>query len=75
MKAAKSIKWLEWWDPEYGTKVMDELVSRFEKQSGIHVDRTTDMNWDHMYDNLVTNAQTAGKAFGLLRCRCLGQFW
>ena len=37
VKAAPTatIKWLEWWDPEYGTKVMDDLVARFEKQSGI----------------------------------------
>jgi multiple sugar transport system substrate-binding protein len=60
-----TIKWLEWWDPEYGTKIMDELVSRFETQSGIHVDRTA-VPWGNMYDNLVTNAQAATATYDLL---------
>src|SRR5207249_3893691 len=64
-KAASTIKWLEWWDPEYGTKVMDELVARFEKQSGIHVDRTA-VPWGNMYDNLVTNAQAGTATYDVL---------
>src|SRR5438552_18882736 len=66
-KAARTatIKWIEWWDPEYGTKLMDELVARFEKQSGIHVDRTA-VPWGNMYDNLVTNAQAGTATYDLL---------
>jgi multiple sugar transport system substrate-binding protein len=67
VKAAPTatIKWLEWWDPEYGTKIMDELVSRFEAQSGIHVDRTS-VPWGNMYDNLVTNAQAKTATYDVL---------
>src|SRR5215217_5629228 len=64
-KAATTIKWLEWWDPEWGKDVMDELISRFEKQSGIHVERTA-VPWDNMYDNLLTNAQAGTATYDVL---------
>ena len=28
--AQETLTWLEWWDPEYGEDVMDELVAGFE---------------------------------------------
>jgi multiple sugar transport system substrate-binding protein len=64
-KAATTIKWLEWWDPEWGADVIDELISRFEKQSGIHVERTA-VPWDNMYDNLLTNAQAGTATYDVL---------
>jgi len=52
-----TIRWLEWWDPEYGEDVMDDLVSRFEAESGIKVERTA-VPWDNMYELLVANARS-----------------
>lgn len=52
-----TIRWLEWWDPEYGEEVMDDLVARFEAKSGIKVERTA-VPWDNMYELLVANARS-----------------
>lgn len=55
------INWLEWWDPEYGEELMDELIARFEAQHpNIKVKRTV-VAHDPIYDTLVTQAQ-AGTA-------------
>ncbi len=51
-----TIRWLEWWDPEYGVDVMDDLVARFEAESGIKVERTA-VPWDNMFELLVANAR------------------
>ena len=60
-----TIKWLEWWGPEYGEDVMNELTSRFEAETGIRVERTT-VNWDSMYDLLLTNAQAGTATYDVL---------
>ena len=60
-----TIHWLEWWGPEYGEEVMNELTSRFEAQTGIRVERTT-VNWDSMYDLLLTNAQAGTATYDVL---------
>ncbi|MEP0763155.1 MAG: extracellular solute-binding protein, partial [Chloroflexota bacterium] len=60
-----TITWLEWWEPEYGKDVMDELTSRFEAQTGIRVERTT-VPWPNMYDLLLTNAQAGTATYDVL---------
>ncbi len=34
-----TLRWLEWWEAEYGKEVMDTLTSRFKEQTGITVER------------------------------------
>ena len=51
------LNWVEWWDPEYGEDVMDELLARFHAaHPGIKVNRTN-VPWDSMYDSMITSAQ------------------
>jgi ABC-type glycerol-3-phosphate transport system substrate-binding protein len=52
-----TLKWLEWWDPEYGTEVMDDLTAQFEAESGIKVERTA-VPWGNMFELLVANARS-----------------
>jgi multiple sugar transport system substrate-binding protein len=60
------IRWLEWWDPEYGEEVMDELIAGFEKtHPNIKVERTA-VPWGNMYDNLVTNAQAKTSTYDVV---------
>jgi multiple sugar transport system substrate-binding protein len=60
-----TLRWLEWWEPEYGKEVMDTLTSRFKEQTGITVERTS-VPWDSMYDLLVANAQAGTADFDVL---------
>jgi ABC-type glycerol-3-phosphate transport system substrate-binding protein len=60
-----TIQWLEWWEPEYGKELMDELTSQFEAQTGIRVERTT-VPWTNMYDLLLTNAQAGTATYDVL---------
>ena len=60
-----TIQWLEWWEPEYGEDVMNELTDRFFEQSGIRVERTS-VPWDSMFDILVTNAQAGTATYDVL---------
>lgn len=61
----QTIRWLEWWDPEYGEDVMDDLVARFEAQSGIKVERTA-VPWDNMFELLVANARSRTADYDVL---------
>ncbi|MEO1105278.1 MAG: ABC transporter substrate-binding protein, partial [Pseudomonadota bacterium] len=63
--AQETIRWLQWWDPEYGEEVMDDLVSRFEAQSGIKVERTA-VPWDNMFELLVANARSRTADYDVL---------
>ena len=61
-----TIKWLEWWDPEYGVEIMDELIAGFNEQyPHITVERVS-VAWGSMYDALVTNAQAKVSEYDLL---------
>lgn len=60
-----TIHWLQWWDPEYGEEVMDDLVARFEEQSGIRVERTG-VPWDNMFELLVANARSSTADYDVL---------
>lgn len=60
-----TIHWLQWWDPEYGEDVMDDLVARFEEQSGIKVERTG-VPWDNMFELLVANARSGTADYDVL---------
>jgi multiple sugar transport system substrate-binding protein len=60
-----TIQWLEWWEPEYGEDVMNELTDRFFEESGIIVERTS-VPWDSMFDILVTNAQAGTATYDVL---------
>ena len=54
-----TIKWIEWWEQPYTAEVLDDmLIAGFEAENpNIKVERT-DVPWNSMYDNLVTNAQS-----------------
>lgn len=60
-----TLKWLEWWDQEYGKNVMDGLTRRFEEKTGIRVERTS-VPWGNMYDLLLTNAQAGTATYDVL---------
>jgi len=64
--APVTIKWLEWWDPEYGVEIMDELIAGFNEQyPHIKVERVV-VAWGSMYDALISNAQAKVSEYDLL---------
>ena len=63
--AQETLTWLEWWDPEYGEDVMDELVAGFEAETGIKVERTA-VPWDNMFELLVSNARAGTADYDVL---------
>ena len=70
------LNWVQWWDPEYGEDVLDELLDRFSAaHPGIKVNRTS-VPWDSMYDSMITSAQ-ADEAkydvFGMEACCWVSQ--
>ncbi len=60
-----TIKWLEWWGARIRRRRHEQLTSRFEAETGIRVERTT-VNWDSMYDLLLTNAQAGTATYDVL---------
>lgn len=61
-----TIKWVEWWDPEYGEETMDKLIAGFEAEHpNIKVERVS-VPWNNMYDALLTNAQSDVAEYDLL---------
>lgn len=60
-----TITWLEWFDPEWGEDVIQELLANFEQETGIHVERTA-VPWNNMYDLLLTNAQAGTATYDVL---------
>ncbi|MCG8509360.1 MAG: sugar ABC transporter substrate-binding protein [Rhodospirillales bacterium] len=60
-----TIHWLQWWDPEYGVEVMDDLVARFETKTQIKVERTG-VPWDNMFELLVANARASVADYDVL---------
>lgn len=63
--AQETLKWLTFYDNDYGADLMDEVTAKFEAQTGIKVERTV-VTWNNMYDQLLTNAQGGTATYDVL---------
>lgn len=61
-----TLRWVEWWDAEYGEDTMDELIARFEAENpDIKVERV-EQPWGSMYDSILTSAQAETATYDVL---------